>query len=136
MNLAQLKIDLKNDEGVKLRLYKDTTGHATIGCGRNLDDVGISNDESDLMLSNDIARVTRSLDIAFPFWRSLSDARQRAMANLCFNMGFAKLLGFRKMLDAIRAGDFDTAAKELLDSAYADQVGNRAVRIANMLQSG
>lgn len=136
MDLAKLKDDLRRDECVRLKPYKDSVGKLSIGAGRNLDDVGISPAEADLMLTNDIIDATRSLDIGFPIWKTLSDARQRALVNMVFNMGLNKFLGFKKMLDAIRDKDFETASKEALDSTWAAQVGSRAERIANLLKNG
>ena len=49
-----VKAQLKVDEGVKLKPYKDTVGKLTIGCGRNLDDIGISYTEVDYLLENDL----------------------------------------------------------------------------------
>lgn len=136
MNIAQLKQDLMRDEGCRLKPYTDTVGKVTIGVGRNLDDVGISLAEADMLLLNDICSVISSLDMALPVWSGLSDARQRALANMAFNMGIHGLLDFRDMLAAIRAGDFDTAAKQCLNSKWATQVGGRAQRIAMLLSTG
>ncbi len=136
MNVTQLKQDLMRDEGCRLKPYTDTVGKVTIGVGRNLDDVGISSAEADMMLNNDIGNVISSLDMALPVWKGLSDARQRALANMCFNLGLHGLLDFKGMLDAIRAGEFDEAAKQCLNSKWATQVGGRAQRIAMLLSTG
>ncbi len=136
LDITQLKSDLKRDEGTRLKLYKDTAGKASIGTGRNLDDVGISPAEADLMLNNDIEGVIQTLDKAFPWWKTLSETRQRALANMCFNTGFSKLLGFRNMLDALKAGDWNRASQEALNSEWAGQVGDRAQRIALQLVNG
>lgn len=136
MNLDALKQELTRDEGRRFKPYKDTVGKTTIGVGRNLDDVGVSGDEIDLMLSNDISRSMMSLDQALPWWTSLSDARQRVMVNLCFNLGISRLMGFKNTLAAMQLGDYDKAAAELLDSTYAKQVGDRAKRLADMIRTG
>ena len=54
MNREALIEELKRDEGVVLTLYKCSAGKNTIGVGRNIDDRGITEDESDYLLSNDI----------------------------------------------------------------------------------
>jgi len=136
MDLSKLKEELIRDEGLKLKPYKCSAGKTTIGVGRNLDDVGISEVEADMLLINDINDAIHSLDMAFPIWKTLSDARQRALVNMMFNLGMSKFMKFRNMLSAIRAGDFKLAAEEALASAWEDQVGNRAIRIATMLENG
>lgn len=136
MNIAQLKLDLTRDEGVRLKPYEDSIGKVTIGIGRNLSDNGISNAEVDIMFTNDIADVMTSLDMSLPDWKYLSEPRQRALANMAFNMGIHRLLGFTSMLAAIRAGDFATASSEALNSEWARQIGARAQRIAVLLATG
>lgn len=136
MNVDALKRDLDRDEDVKLKPYRDTVGKLTIGCGRNLDDRGISYDEAMYLLDNDIRLVFRDLDHAVPFWQELSEPRQRALANMMFNLGLSRFMGFKKMLAALAMGDYDTAAREALDSLWSRQVGQRAVRIADMIREG
>ena len=44
-----LKEQLIRDEGTRLKPYTDTTGHLTIGFGRNLSQVGISLAEAEYL---------------------------------------------------------------------------------------
>jgi lysozyme len=136
MNIERLIEDLKHDEGLRLKPYRCTAGKLTIGVGRNLDDVGIFEAEADYLLGNDIASVAADLDRALPWWRELSDARQRALANMAFNLGLSRLLGFKNMLVALHGGEFDRAADAALSSAWASQVGDRSKRIAAMFREG
>jgi lysozyme len=133
MNRQKLKEELAIDEGLKLKPYKDTVGKLTIGYGRNLDDRGISIQEAQYLLDADIQLVEIELDRKLPWWRLISESRKRALANMCFNMGISKLLGFKNMLEAMKGGDFDKAKKEALDSLWARQVGKRAQRIVALL---
>ena len=54
MNTEILIKELTRDEGMRLMPYRDTVGKLTIGVGRNLDDVGISLDEANMLLTNGI----------------------------------------------------------------------------------
>lgn len=143
MNLELIKAELRRDEAVRLKPYRDSVGKLTIGVGRNLDDVGITSEEADYLLENDIGRAMAELDRALPWWRELSEARQRALLNMAFNMGVPRLLKFWGMLGALQAGDYDRAALEAFDSRWALQVGDgpggredRADRIAAMFREG
>lgn len=136
MNIDLLIAEIERDEGRRSYAYRDTTGHLTIGVGRNLDDVGLHDDEIDLMLRNDIRAVSDSLDKYLPWWRSLDEVRQRVLANMCFNLGPLRLVRFQKMLAACRAGDYADAANEMRASLWAAQVGQRAARLAAMMESG
>lgn len=130
MILNLMKDELRRDEGLRLKPYKDSVGKVTIGIGRNLDDVGISENEADIMLTNDIVAVINFLDMSLPWWKNMTEVRQRALLNMTFNVGRTSLLGFRNMLDALRTEDYALAAHEALDSKWASQVGARATRIA------
>lgn len=136
MNTDMLLQDLKRDEGMLLKPYRDTVGKLTIGIGRNLDDVGISENEALSLAKSDIFKVTGGLDVALPWWRTMSEPRQRALANMAFNLGVTGLLGFRKALQALQDGDFNQAASEFLDSKWAVQVGDRSKRLAEMIREG
>ena len=58
------------------------------------------------------------------------------LVDMCFNLGLSGLKKFTKMLTALEAGDFDTAADELLNSRWDGQVGRRARENAAMMKSG
>ena len=70
------------------------------------------------------------------FWYQLDDERQYALLDMCFNMGIKRLLGFKRMLNAMLIGDYRGAAKECLMSKYAKDVGLRAVRISRLIETG
>ena len=133
---VMLTQELVRDEGVKLKPYRCTAGKLTIGVGRNIEDNGISNEEAAFMLKADIKNCERDLDTLLPDWREMSDARQRVLLNMTFNMGRARLSGFKKFLACLKANDFAGAADQMMDSAWAAQVGQRAVRLRDMMVRG
>ena len=135
MNRYLLIRQLKRHEGRRLRPYRDTVGKLTIGYGRNLEDVGISKDEAEIMLGNDIDTVERLL-AGVDGYDKLNAERQTVVANMAFNIGLMRLQGFRRMWAAIRRSDYDSAAFEMLDSKYARQVGARAVELAEIMRTG
>lgn len=136
MNIVTLKDELIRDEGMRLHPYRCTAGKLTIGVGRNIEDNGITEEEALFLLGSDIRHLLEELDARWPWWRTMTDARQRALVNMAFNMGAPTLAKFKNMLAALEAGDYDRAATEALDSKWARQVGRRADRIANMIREG
>jgi lysozyme len=136
MNHEKLQAQLIVDEAKRNRIYIDTVGKVTGGVGRNLTDRGFSDDEIDLMLKNDIAIVVRELDINLPWWRLMSEARQNVLANMCFNLGIKRLLAFKNTLAAMLVGRYDDAADGMLASLWANQVGDRARRLALVMRTG
>lgn len=130
-----LKDMLVRHENIKLRLYKDSKGILTIGVGRNIQDRGISRDEAMLMLDNDI--FSHSLDAQkIPVFVKLDPVRQDVLIDMVFNMGLQKVLAFKKTLAALEAGDWKLASTEMKDSDWATQVGNRALELSKMIETG
>ena len=127
---------LRRDEGLQLFPYLDTVGKTTIGIGRNLTDKGITAEEAEMLLGNDVEAIQNALGAKLPWFRGLSDARQGALINIGFNVGVVGLLGFTKTLDFMSQSNWDAAADEILNSKWASQVGDRAKRISNQIRTG
>jgi lysozyme len=147
MNRDALASQLVIDEGLCLKPYDDATGKelkpgdvikgkVTIGVGRNLSDVGISKSEAMMLLGADIDAACAELDKHLPWWRQMSDRRQQALANMCFNLGIDRLLGFKNTLAFMQAGDYESAANGMRNSLWAKQVGARADRLIEMMLKG
>lgn len=130
-----LILDLKLDEGLRLKPYRDSVGKLTLGIGRNLDDVGISEAEAEYLLGNDIDRTIADLNRLLPWWQGLDDTRRRVLLNMGFNLGVPGLLKFKNTLQAVQDGRYQDAAKGMLASKWARQVGDRAKRLAEMMRS-
>ena len=130
--MERLKEDLIADEGLRLTPYQCPAGKTTIGVGRNLDDVGITEAEAMALLDNDIVRVKAQLTKALPWLQG--DNVQRALGNMTFQMGLGGVLKFKKMLAALQVKDYTTARREALDSAWAKQTPQRAKRVTDLIK--
>tara|TARA_E500000178_G_scaffold344223_1_gene392105 strand:- start:243 stop:692 length:450 start_codon:yes stop_codon:yes gene_type:complete len=125
---------IKEYEGYSNVLYKCTSNKWTIGYGRNLQDVGISKDEAEYMLNNDVDIAIQELEDNFDLW-NLPEAAQIVLVDMCYNLGLTKLLEFKLMLKAIQDDDWQEAAHQLMSSKYASQVKRRARFNAALLLS-
>ena len=144
-------------EGIVLNVYKDSLGIDTIGIGRNLEDRGITQEELDdldipsidhvyeygiteedavYLATNDIEIVEEELGRAHSCIEDLDAVRQLVVMDMAFNMGVPRLCKFKKMWAAIHAGDYNTAAVEMLDSRWATQVGTRAIKLSKAMEEG
>lgn len=133
MNIRE---QLIRDEGRHLKVYRCPAGKLTIGVGRNLEDRGITHVEALYLLDNDIADFRKGIVTALPWSATLDDARFGVLLNMAFNLGLDGLLEFKNMLLSIRLEQWDKAAQHLLDSKYAEQVGDRARRLATQIRTG
>lgn len=129
----------KDFEGLCCKPYKCSAGKLTIGYGRNLDDVGISLDEAEYMFNNDFNKayedvlwllIKYDIDV-----NNLSECRLFVLTDMCFNLGRARLFMFKKLFQALKKGDYDTAAEEMKDSNWYKQVGNRAKKLCDMMKN-
>lgn len=134
--LTRLIPMLKRHEGFRGKPYRCTAKKLTIGYGRNLDDVGITEIEASFLLSVDTLRsITDVMDI-FPTFHRFAENRQIALANMMFNLGKTKFRKFVNMIDAVNTEDWDRVVFEAMDSTWYDQVGTRAVELVNLLREG
>lgn len=135
--MSKLTDQLRIHEGVRSHFYRCTSGLATIGVGRCIEEgsLGLSDDEIDYLLENDIKRCKQEL-ITFSWFIDLDSVRQDAMVNLCFNLGFSRLSLFTNALAAMADSNYDRAAMEFLDSKWARQVGKRSEDVAHMIRTG
>ncbi|HCS70073.1 MAG TPA: lysozyme [Rhodospirillaceae bacterium] len=124
---------LENHEGRVRHAYEDSEGYLTIGVGHLIDKRlggGLPDPIIDALLQHDIAQVYADLDRNLPDWIALPAGPQMALAEMCFQLGWPRLSGFKKMLAAVAAHDFQTAHDEALDSKWADQTPGRAREVA------
>ena len=136
MNYSQLIQQLKRHEGLRLKPYKCTADKLTIGVGRNLEDVGISEEEAEMLLINDIERATDQLVLTFPWTEHLDTVRFQALINFTFNVGIGTVGKFVNAMALLKDGNYDMAADEFLNSRWARQVGQRAVEVAEQIRTG
>jgi len=129
---------LKRHEGVRSHVYLCSAGYETIGVGRNISKsgMGLSDDEVDYLLENDIARVIKELSSEYPWFNSLDDVRKDAMIDISFNLGATRFRGFKRALAAMEVADYTTAAKEFLDSKWSQDVKGRATELCYMIETG
>lgn len=138
--LDDAKSDIRRDEVRRYRVYDDKTGNEikcdgnpTIGDGINLN--GVDDAFCDAMRDFKLTSVMHDLDTRFPWWVTRPEIVKRGLVNMAYNMGISRLSSFARMLAALQAGDYDTAANEAMQSDWQRQVGLRAVRIANLFRT-
>lgn len=125
---------VKIEEGFRPYPYKDTTGHLTVGYGLNLDSP-MPERLASVILQWQLDEVEFTLQ-SFPWWQACDPPRQSVLLDMAFNMGLSGLLGFRMFLAACVAKDWQAAHDEMLKSAWATQVGERAQRLAHTMLTG
>ena len=129
IDLDSLVSELKTDEGFEPRVYTCSALKLTVGYGWNLESIA-----TELLKHAAMEKIAQLSN--YQWFCELNDNRQLAIANMAFNIGVNGVLKFKKMIVAIKAKDYDLAAKEMQDSKWFNQVGNRAVRLVNVMRWG
>ena len=143
MDRSELMTELIMDEGYKYEIYLDHLGYPTLGVGHLItgkdeeygQEVGtiVHDERIKECLQQDIDTVCKELDEKMSWWRGLTDNRRRILANMCFNLGYPRLSGFKNFLSALKDEDWEKASLEMMDSKWATQVGDRAKRLSDRM---
>jgi lysozyme len=126
---------LERHEGRRKFPYVDTVGKVSIGVGRNLKDRGLSDDEIDYLLSNDLKECRDDL-ATFPWWDELDEVRRNVVMDMRFQLGAAGFRKFKATLGAVAAGNYTQAGEYMEASRWARQVPNRAARLIRWMKTG
>lgn len=144
MNLREMLI---RHEGLRLKAYKCSAGKWTIGVGHNFESdpehikarymrpEGISKEECMALLDQDIAKCEIDAN-KFPWYSGLDPVRQDVIVSMIFNLGLRRFSGFKKTIGAVAQTEYELAAKMMLDSKWAEQVGNRAKELSQLMAYG
>ena len=125
---------IKRHEGLRLKVYRCPAGKLTIGYGRNLEDNGISEEEAEYLLINDLRFVEDSLARRLAFWDNMPKGVQQVLINMGFQLGINGLTAFRRTLALLDAANYKAAAEEMLNSRWARQTPNRARELAQIVR--
>ena len=147
MNRTAVYEQLKIDEGVVYKIYKDHLGYPTFGVGHLIveDDPEYREPNGTPISEERVQEVfEKDLDVSINECKKLygddeflklPDEVQQILVNMMFNMGRPRLSGFKKFNAAIAEGDWTEAAKEGRDSRWYNQVTNRAERLMGRLEN-
>lgn len=126
---------IQKHEGLRLKAYHDSRGIISIGYGRNLEGRGITGEEALMLLQRDYTDALNDA-LAYPWYQNLTIARQAVIVDMIYNLGRSRFAEFQRMMDAIEVGDYDRAAAEMLNSAWAAEVHDRAIEDAAIMKGG
>ncbi len=132
---ARLRASLVKHESYEKFPYNDGLGNTTIGIGYNLTARGISDEWINTQYQADVDYFYKQFCEIFSWFKDLNEDRQIVIIDMAF-MGLKKLLEFKNMLSYLAVHDYENAADEMLNSAWAQQVRNRAVELAASMRAG
>mgnify|MGYP003336053533 FL=1 len=145
MNIEKLREEIAEDEGVKYEIYLDHLGLPTFGIGHLITDtdeeygspVGtpVTEDRVNECFDKDVEVVLSDCEKLYEDFYDLPEEAQLIIANMMFNMGYPRLSKFKGMKRGVDNRDWDTAADEMVDSRWYNQVTNRANRLVKRMRA-
>lgn len=136
---AAVTARLVADEDEVLHAYRDHLGYLTIGIGVLIDERkggGITQEESRYLFRNRLGAKLSQCSNRFEWWHIIDDVRRGVIVCMAYQLGTNGVANFKKMCSALRVQDYETAAREALDSTWAKQTPARAQRMARIMRSG
>ena len=150
---------IKHWEGYRKKFYLCSAGKKTIGYGRNVDDFPITADEyrllfpnltisqavieinkngiselqAEKLLSAQVQGLIMLVIRTLPWYNNLSEPRQIVIIDMIYNLGLPGFRKFEKLINSIKAGDYEKAGHEIENSRYYKQTGNRAKSNADIM---
>ena len=145
MDLDQLREELTEDEGCKYEIYLDHLGYPTFGIGHLVRDddpehgeevgTSVSEDRVIAAFESDIETVLSDCNKLYSDFEDLPEETQLIIANMMFNLGYPRLSAFKGMKRGVDSRDWNSAADEMVDSRWYNQVTNRANRLVERMRS-
>ncbi len=125
---------IREHEGYREEVYFDTVGVPTGGYGHAF----LPGSKLPQDIWEDIFQYDYSIAVHdyYSLDLNLDPVRRSVVVDMLFNLGLTKLLKFKNTLSYIRTGEYDKAAKGMLNSKWAKQVGNRANELSEMMRTG
>ena len=138
---TELKDRIKEHEGYRNSIYKDSLGFATIGYGhlvKESDPFVEGEDYSETLLNqyfeqdftNAVVGAERLVGN-----HAMNIKAKCVIIEMVFQLGMTGVSKFVNCLKAIKEEDWDTAADEMLDSKWAKQTPERANELSSIIRS-
>ncbi|RMF53937.1 MAG: hypothetical protein D6746_15005 [Bacteroidetes bacterium] len=124
---------VKSHEGFRPSMYLDSEGVPTIGYGTNLRTLVITEKEAEDLMLKELRKLWSLLNVD-PVFSRLSEPRKIVLMDMAYNLGYVGLRQFKNMWAALKEGNYEKAAEEMLDSKWARQVGRRATELAEIMR--
>jgi lysozyme len=125
---------IKEGEGYRAKVYKCTEGYDTIGYGFAIKDLELDEEVCDLILDKKLDKLIDATNNKFPFLRELPQDKCEVIFEMVYQLGLNGVSMFKKMLKALERKDYDKASAEMLDSLWAKQTPNRAIKLSNQMK--
>lgn len=144
MNLID---SIKENEGFRDHIYKDTLGFDTIGYGFKVGSLSkdelelnggiiepMSKEAADKILKKKLAKLTSKIYDAIPWLNNSPKEVQEVVIEMAYQMGVGGVLKFKNTLNFIKENEYKNASSNMMKSLWAKQTPNRAKKLASIIE--
>lgn len=134
----KVKNMIKEHEGCRYSVYKDSVGVLTCGYGHALHEGSeVPEEVADIFFKYDFMRAEEdATTIEIGNGLNLNAVRHAVLTDMAFNLGYGGLIKFKKFIKAMKLQQYRLASVEMLDSRWAIQVGQRARYLSELMEKG
>ena len=127
--------NIKESEGFRSQVYQCTAGLDTIGFGFKVSDLELDMDMAEEILVRKLEKLIRRVKNRFSWVNESPFEIQDVIYEMCYQMGVSGFSKFKKTIKYLADKNYDKASKEMLDSRWARQTPNRAIRLSNIVKA-
>ena len=133
--MQELINSVKENEGYRSSVYKDSLGIDTIGYGFAIKDLELDEDICEEILKRKLERLIDRVQKKWGWIINLPQEAQEVMYEMCYQMGVSGVSKFKKTLLYLESHEFRMASKEMLDSKWAKSDSpQRAKRMSEIIK--
>ena len=126
---------IKEHEGFRSTVYQCTANHDTIGFGFKVADLELDLDIAEEILKRKLDNLIKRVHNRFSWVIKAPEPIQEVVYNMCYQMGVSGFSKFKKTIQYLADKNYEKASKEMLDSRWARQTPNRAIRLSNIVKA-
>ena len=134
--MEKLLESIKINEGFEPRVYKDTLGIDTIGYGFAIKDLYLDEDIAEQILEKKVNKLLKEVDSRFDWFKFMPENIKEVVVEMCYQLGVTGFSKFKKTIKLLSDRNFTKASTEMLDSLWAKQTPNRALKLSNIVKEG
>ena len=126
--------DIKEHEGFSSVVYKCTAGYDTIGYGKRIKYLQVTEEQATEWLEEDLENLKYTLSTRYNWFLSAPQEVKDVVMNMNYQLGVSAFSKFKKTIKYIANKDYQMASVEILDSKWArDDTPRRAKELSDRL---
>ena len=125
---------IKQHEGYRSKVYKDSLGIDTIGYGFAIKDLELDQDICDLILERKVKDLKDRIKKKFSWYKYMPPTIKDIVVEMCYQLGLYGFSCFKKTISYLQNKEWEKASVEMLDSRWAVQTPRRARELSEIVK--